>query len=298
MTFARWVAAIAAAAFAFGMIGILAVGEMLSRPTHNAIGRPPSSLDIETVQFRTSAEGNELGQLVSGWLLRGRPHNGVILLLHGVHADRRAMTGRARFLHESGYSVLLIDLPAHGESEGDRITFGYKESTGVDGALSFLARHFPGEKVGVIGVSLGAASLVMSHPTRTPDAVVLESMYPTIEDAVANRLTLRAGQMAWAGELLAPILVSQLPWRLGVSARQLRPIDSIVTLRSPVFIISGSADMHTTQVETRRIFSAAPEPRQLWIVDGAAHVDLHAFARAEYEQKVGAFLGKYLQQTH
>jgi len=42
--------------------------------------------------------------------------------------------------------------------------------------------------VGVIGVSLGAASLVLAKPDPAPSAVVLESMYPTIEEAVSNRL--------------------------------------------------------------------------------------------------------------
>ena len=48
-------------------------------------------------------------------------------------------------------------------------------------ALAFLERNQPGEPVGMIGVSLGAASLVLAKPDPAPSAVVLESMYPTIE---------------------------------------------------------------------------------------------------------------------
>ena len=40
---------------------------------------------------------------VSGWLIPGRPRAGVVLLLHGVRADRREMLGRARFLNRLGY---------------------------------------------------------------------------------------------------------------------------------------------------------------------------------------------------
>ena len=61
-----------------------------------------------------------------------------------------------------------------------------------------------------------------------------------------------------------------------------------------VFVIGGAADVQTPAGETRRIFAAANQPKQLWIVDGAAHVDLHGYAGDEYERRVGQFLGRYL----
>ena len=269
-------------------IAVLAyvAGEMLGRAAHRVIGNPPAALGAETVNIAIGDGGN-----VSGWLARGDGNHAALLLLHGVRSDRRSMIGRAEFLHRLGYSVMLIDLPAHGQSSGEYITFGRRESAGVDTALAFLSRQFPSAKIGVIGVSLGAASLVFSHPLVAPGAVVLESMYPSIEEAVANRLNLHLGA---AGEWLATLLVWQLPWRLGISAQQLRPIDSLAAMKSPLFIIAGAADRHTTPAETLRIFAAAPMPRQLWIVDGAAHVDLHAFATAAYEEKIAAFFAAHL----
>ncbi|MBI4696108.1 MAG: hypothetical protein HY749_19025 [Gammaproteobacteria bacterium] len=78
-------------------------------------------------------------------------------LLHGVRSDRRAMLGRARFLPAAGCAVLLVGLQAHGESRGERITFGVREAAGVAPALTWLRRELPGERVGMSGVSRGAA---------------------------------------------------------------------------------------------------------------------------------------------
>jgi fermentation-respiration switch protein FrsA (DUF1100 family) len=229
-------------------------------------------------------------QLVAGSFLPGRG-NGAVLLLHGIHGDRRAMAARARFLHAQGYAVLLIDLPGQGASTASHVTFGLREADGVRAALAELRRRAPGQRIGVIGVSLGAASLVLCRACPPVDAVVLESMYPTIEEAVANRLRIRLGP---AGGPLSTLLLWQLPLRLGIRPDALRPIAHIGELKAPVLVAAGSADLHTTLPETERLFAAAPQPKTLWIVDGAAHVDLHAFAPEEYERRVGAFLARHL----
>lgn len=262
-------------------------GEVLSRSALRSIGAPPADLPAMSIVLRTAGH-----QPVAGWMVSGNPGDGVVVLLHGVRGDRREMIGRARFLHRLGYAVLLIDLPAHGESVAARITYGSNESAGVKAALDYLSREFPDERIGVIGVSLGAASLVLSEPASAPSAVVLESMFPTITEAVWDRLQAHLGPFA---QPVAPLMLWQLPLRLGVWPEQLRPIARLPSLRSPVLIASGSVDRHTTLAETTRLYDAARGPKELWIVDGAAHVDLHAFDPAAYESKVSAFLARYLR---
>jgi fermentation-respiration switch protein FrsA (DUF1100 family) len=203
------------------------------------------------------------------------------------------MLTRARFLSKVGYSVLLIDLPGHGESPSDRITFGAHESKGVDAALNYLRRENPTDRIGVIGVSLGAAAAVFSAVRPGPDAVVLESMYPTISDAVDDRLTIRFGAL---GKTLSPLLLWQIPLRIGIAPGQLRPIDRVRALRVPILIASGTLDMRTPIAETQGIFLAANQPKALWQVKGAAHVDLASYAPLAYKSTILAFFQKYLAQ--
>ena len=282
----RWIAIFFfAAASALG--ALVAAGEFFTYPAHRSVGLPPLDLPATTVDIHTSVGGR-----VSGWIWPGKPKVGAVLLLHGVRGDRREMVDRAKFLNRLGYGILAIDLPAHGESTGNRITYGAHEAEGVKAALSFLARSQPSERIGVIGVSLGAASLVLSKPSPAPSAVVLESMFPTIEEAASDRLRTYLGAPA---AIFATLLVEQLPLRLGISLAQLHPIEETSALHCPTLIASGSVDRHTTLEETKRIFDAASEPKELWIVEGAAHVDLHAFTPHAYEARVGAFLAKYLR---
>ena len=266
---------------------VLAIGEVLSYPAHRQIGAPPQDLQATPVVIPTV--GNEA---VAGWFMRGEPDRGAILLLHGVRSDRRQMVGRARFLSKAGYSILLIDLPAHGESAGEHITFGTHEAEGVRAALAYLRHELPNEKIGVIGVSLGAASFVLADASPAPNAVVLESMYPTITNAVEDRLAIRLGPL---GKDLSPLLLWQLGLRLGTTPEQLRPIVQIGYLHAPLLIASGAIDQHTPISEAQSIFAAANQPKTLWVVTGAAHVDLYSYSPRSYEARVLSFFAKYLQ---
>ena len=270
-----------------GALAIAAVGEILVHPANRTIGEPPSDLHASSVRFPSSTS-----QPIAGWLVRGKPGHGAVLLLHGVRSNRTQMLRRARFLQAEGYSVLLVDLPAHGESPGDHITFGAHEADGVSSALAFLRSELPGERIGVIGVSLGAASLVLSRPSVAPSAVVLESMYPTISEAVTNRLVIRFGS---PGARLSPFLLWQLPRRIGVTEKQLRPIDALPALHAPLLIAAGTRDRHTTWPETERIFAIANQPKELWAVQGAAHVDLCAYDPGTYKARILEFLARYLR---
>ena len=273
----------------FVMLGGLAwvVGGELSAPAPRSIGAPPASLGAEAITFPSASSS-----LIHGWYVPGSTGQGAVLLLHGVRGDRRDMLSRAEFLHGLRYSVLLFDFQASGESPGDRITFGDRESLDVVAALTELKRRAPGEHVGVIGVSLGAAAFVLAKGRPPVDAVILESMYPTIEQAVQDRLRLHLGPV---GAVLAPLLMMQIHARLGISADRLRPIDQVGMIEAPVLIISGTRDEHTTLEEARAIFAAAHAPKTFWAVEDAAHVNMHSYAKAEYERRVGEFLARNLK---
>jgi uncharacterized protein len=273
--------------FAFIGIFILGVGELLTRPASRIVGPPPPELKAEIVEITTKSR-----LPIVGWFAKGVSGQGAVLLLHGVRGDRRDMLGRALSLRSSGYSVLLVDLPSHGESGGSRITFGLSEAEGVTAALKYMHQRLHGEKIGVIGVSMGAAALVYASETSPLAAVVLESMYPTITEAVEDRIEARIGHI---GRAFAPALLIQLPIRLGINKDDLRPIDSLPFLQAPVLIVSGDQDKHTKLTETQRLYGAAREPKELWIVRGAGHVNLHSYDRKSYEIRVYSFLARHLR---
>ncbi|MDB6101861.1 MAG: esterase/lipase/thioesterase family active site protein [Gammaproteobacteria bacterium] len=253
------------------------------------IGRPPLDLEASNITFASGS-----GSLIHGWLSHGKPGQGAIILLHGLRGDRRDMVSRAEFLRARGYSVLLFDFQGHGESRGSRITFGDIESRDVTASIQYLHHKLPNEQVGVIGASLGAAAFVLAEGRPAVAVVVLEQMYPTIQQAVAGRARQYLGPL---GPVFAPLLMAQMQARLEIPANRLRPIDRMAQLGAPVLIVNGTQDSYTPIEDARALFAAASDPKELWAVQGAGHVNLYAFAKAHYEQRVGDFLGRYLPRN-
>jgi pimeloyl-ACP methyl ester carboxylesterase len=261
-------------------------GGELTDPANRDIGRPPLDLEASNITFASGS-----GSLIHGWLSHGKPGQGVVLLLHGLRGDRRDMLSRAEFLRARGYSVLLIDFQAHGESRGRRITFGDLESRDVTAAIQYLHHKLPDEPVGVIGASLGAAAFVLAEERPAVAAVVLEQMYPTIQQAVAGKARQYLGPL---GPVFAPLLMVQIQSQLEIPADRLRPIDRMAQIGAPVLIVNGTQDRYTSIEDARALFAAASDPKEVWAVEGAGHVNLYAFAKTQYEQRVGEFLARHL----
>lgn len=229
---------------------------------------------------------------VRAWFVPGRGGAGAVLLLHGHGSSHRSMLGRARFLHRAGYSVLLIDFRGHGRSSGGPVTLGAAESRDAHAALAYLRQRLPDERVAVIGASMGGAASLLGPSPLGADAFVLESVYATIDDAVYGRARSWLGPL---GTAIAPLYLRHWLPRSGVSAHELRPIERIGELRVPVYVMSGVDDRYTSLDEARALFERLRGPREFWAIEGTGHQDLYRAAGEEYEQRVLAFLDRYVR---
>jgi uncharacterized protein len=262
----------------------LLLGSKLVEPQNHSVALP-----VGFAAESVSIPG--LGHGIAGWWVDIGSGSPVVLLVHGLGADKSSMVSRAELLTRHGFSTLLIDLQAEGETQGNAITLGHLESADVVAARDWVKRTAPGRTIGVIGTSLGGASVLLAPQPSGFDAVVLESVYPRIGRAVENRIRIRLGPLA---PILTPLLLMQLEPRLHITVSDLEPIRGIGRLGAPVLVAAGSKDQHTTLEESRELFAAATQPKSFWLVDGAVHQDLLAYGPAAYEEHVVDFLRRYL----
>lgn len=274
--------------FSGGVLFCFVAGSVLVAP-RPCLVTLPQLFTGTTVSFPSRS-----GATLHGNLLRGTSGKGAVILMHGVRGHRGSMAGHADFLHRAGYSVLLFDFQAHGESSGAKITSGYLESMDAAAAVDFVSDKLPEEKIAVIGSSLGGAATILADPPLRIDGAILEMVYPDIERAVKNRIAIVLGN--WARPLSC-LLTWQLRPRLGVRADWFQACKKVRRMNCPKLIVGGANDRHTTLADTKDLFVNATDPKELWIVENAAHQDLHKLAREEYENRILAFLDRHLSSA-
>jgi fermentation-respiration switch protein FrsA (DUF1100 family) len=274
---------------------VIAFGLIASRPDRVAIGPPPPDLHAENISIASAS-----GATLRGWFMAGEPGGGAVVLMHGVRANRLSMVRRARMLNAAGFSILLFDFQAHGESTGARITFGYREGMDANSAVGFMRARLPAERVGALGTSLGGAAAVLGPEPLPVDALVIESVYPEIHAAIANRMRANLGARLGAvlARPLAGLFMTLLPAVLDIDPATLRPIDHMAEARTPVLVASGIDDRYTRIAEATAMFERAPAPKEFWAVPDAGHVDLEAFDPEAYRGRVLPFLVAALQGAH
>jgi fermentation-respiration switch protein FrsA (DUF1100 family) len=292
----RWGGGIILLGAALLVAAVIAFGLIASQPVRVALGAPPPDLRAEEIAIASAS-----GATLHGWFIAGEPGGGAVVLMHGVRGNRLSMVPRARMLNAAGFSILLFDFQAHGASTGARITFGHREGMDANSAVAFMRARLPAERVGALGTSLGGAAALLGGEPLPVDALVIESVYPEIHAAIANRI--RATLGARLGAVLAPpltkLFMGLLPPVLGIDPATLRPIDHIAEARTPVLVASGIDDRYTRIAEATAMFERAAAPKEFWAVPDAGHVDLEAFDPEAYRRRILPFLVEALQpKTH
>ncbi|HVN16761.1 MAG TPA: alpha/beta fold hydrolase, partial [Anaerolineales bacterium] len=122
------------------------------------------------------------GLALSGWFWPGTNH-AALILVHGLGSSGAEMIVHGKLLAEKGFGVLLLDLRAHGYSNGDTSTFGLREADDIAGALDFLleCEEIDSDKISALGISLGAQAVLRGAlKENRVRALVLEGLGPSV----------------------------------------------------------------------------------------------------------------------
>jgi len=251
----------------------------------------PSDLGLpyENIILKTS---DDIG--IKGWFIHHSNAKGNIIVCHGWGSDKADCLDVAQFLWDNGYNVLLFDFRGHGESEGKYCSLGYYERKDLIAAIKYLRQQ--GEtRIGAIGFSMGGTVALMVE-AEVPElvAVVAESPYLSFIDVVTSFTKLH-----WKSPKhpFIPITVWTAGLRLGFSPREvdLRKFVEKISPK-PLFIIYGAKDKEVPPFHARKIFEYAKEPKEIWEIPEARHLEAYFVERKEYERRVLNFFDNAFSQ--
>lgn len=244
------------------------------------------SLPADTVRFRATD-----GVSLEGWNIPGQPNRPWIILCHGVGSNRSDLLEIAAGLHQAGFNLFLFDFRGHGGSAGRVTSFGWQEQRDLEGALAFLGQQVdvPATAYGVYGISLGGAvALMVAARDERLGAVAVDSPYDNLEASLRHHLTLLYPRLPripfhW-------FVLSTYRLRFGVWPGRLSP-ETCASMLSPrpLLLIQGSLDPRMRPEASERMFARAHQPKELWVIQGAGHLEGYALDPQAYLARLTGF---------
>jgi uncharacterized protein len=293
------------ARFVVGLVAMLVIAYLgisalaatiLTTPRRTFGDRTPAtlSLNFEDISFAARDDGVR----IAGWFIPQPNSQRAIVLVHGKDQSRADefyghFVDLAAALHTRGFAVLMIDMRGHGRSGDAHFSFGLRERHDIEGAVDWLkSRGFAPGRIGVLGVSMGAASSIGAAADDLDiGALVEDSSYAAIYPII---------QQQWRGtsglpEFFLPstLMIGQLLFGDDISTAN--PLDEIGRIAPrPLLIIHGTADGLIPVGHAEQLKAAAPSA-ELWEVAGAQHASSYTANPQVYIEKVAGFFEQSLR---
>lgn len=155
-----------------------------------ALNEPPDSVSLAYKDVSFSSLGD--GVILKGWYIPGDGSYAIIIVNGGFQnrIDYNVDTlGLAIDLVNAGYDTLLFDLRGRGQSEGNGLYLSNIESD-IGGAVNYLKnKGCSVENIGIIGFCSGAASALIFASQEEIGALVLDSVYASVENLIINEIS-------------------------------------------------------------------------------------------------------------
>jgi len=206
-----------------------------------------------------------------GWLAGGEEGRAAAVVVHGLGDSLESYVEVGDVLSRRGHTVLLLDLRAHGGSDGRLTTLGGHERQDVLSALSALrTRGLGAEGFVLFGVSMGGVTVIRAAAADDDvRAVIAEAPFDTYRATIVHHARLYYGLPEWFPLIPAAIRVAE--WRAGFDADEVDAVAAAAAMKVPLLLILDGRDLRMPGPVVRRVLDAHPGPKRLWVAEGAPH---------------------------
>jgi uncharacterized protein len=226
------------------------------------------------------------GTRLHGWFLPAdtnvvRGETCTVLFLHGNAENISTHIASVAWLPGKGYNVLLFDYRGYGGSAGEPSLPGLHLDAEAALAAVFAMAEVDPDRIVVFGQSLGGdiaiTALAGSAYRHRIRALVIEGAFSSYRGIAREKL---AG--LW--------LTWPLQWPLSLTMdNQYKPLEAIGRISPvPVLVIHGLVDRVVSPHHAEALYAAAGEPKELWLVPGADHIQ--ALRHPDIQQRLLGYL--------
>lgn len=284
-------------AFHIDRAGTFDQRRLMSGPQYDAIREKMLGLVDHALTFEfedveiTSKDGLKLyGRYYE--VQKGAP---IQLMFHGYGSPAiRDFCGGLPLALESGHNALVVDQRAHGKSEGRCATFGIKEREDCLCWIDYVLKRFGKDtKIVLVGVSMGAATVLMVSEMNLPDnvkAIAADCPYSSPRSIIEKVIS----------EMHVPVGIGYFMVSLGArifggfNPDACSATEALKHAKTPVLLIHGEDDRLVPCEMSREMFKACASKKVLLTVPDAGHGLSYLIDEEKYKETVKAFVEECL----
>jgi fermentation-respiration switch protein FrsA (DUF1100 family) len=190
---------------------------------------------------------------------------------HGNAGNISHRVENIKLLHDKvKVNIFIFDYRGYGRSEGSVSEAG----TYQDGAAALqFVRKQPGveaENLIIFGRSLGAAVAAEMASRFDSRGLILESPFISIREMAKSVFPLLP---------IGPLLQTRYD-----------NLEKIVKIKVPLLVLHGDRDEVIPYEHGKRVFAAAPGPKDFYTINGAGHNDTYIVGGDAYFQRLRSFI--------
>ncbi|WP_022772166.1 alpha/beta hydrolase [Butyrivibrio sp. AE2015] len=220
--------------------------------------------------------------------------NKYVILIHGIWDNHESNGIYAKHYLEKGLNVLLPDLRGFGKSEGKYIGYGLDDRLDIMEWIYWIIKRDPQAKIILHGMSMGAATTLMTTGEKLPDnvkAAIADSSYSTLREQFASTYKSFKGSFVPIPIAIA-IARAVILIRSGYDINDASPIKAVASSSTPTLFIHGDDDTFIDPHMCSRLYEAASCPKQYCMILGAGHIESVVKDPENYWKKISEFLTK------
>ena len=194
-------------------------------------------------------------------------------------------------LHDRGFHVCIVDMRAHGNSEGETFSIGNPAVEDVKGILDSLYCKPETKNVVLFGIGTGAVIGIQAlEKDNRPSVFIVQSGFDSFEKYVRIFADKQWGRFE---KFLFPSLKIRLKRQMGYDVSDLNFTEIIKYDSLPTLFIAGSEDNVVDPKETTALYdSSGSRSKNFMTVQGAGHQDIDEKGGAEYYNEIMAFINQ------
>lgn len=215
---------------------------------------------------------------------------GTVILFHGIGGAKDYLISEAGAFRNLGYNVMLVDFRGHGNSSGNTITMGVKESEEVKLAFDYV-KQLGEKRIFIWGGSMGAVAVAhaIGQYQLNASGIILEAPFASIQ----SHLKAKARVLGFPSQPFAVLTTFWIGIERGFNAYSARTDNYAKKIHCPVLVQWGSLDDYVLKWEIDKVFSAIPSTdKKLVIYKNGMHESLLRRDSLLWEKEVGEFLEK------